>query len=376
MTADATDIVPVLRGDFVRSDVGEECVVWPPSAAEPTALDALATVMLDVVDGHASVGQLATEIHEEIGIPLDTAHRRVREIIALFDRAGLLASSTDDTAAATAIAGRDLFIAASTPCSENASRLGTEALTLRFGERTVRIACDARRGARRLRSALTEHVVANDDDAPLAFVLTAPQGLQRRHSLVDRAGIVLSDGRGLDPGLRALASHLTAFLPPAPGTVRVRARAVVAGDQTIACLDPLLAAAGLRERDLAGANLRMIDRLALDLDVRTGRIVNPAIPWPDLDTLPAPPTHAGTGARTLGVAARAVCGIRADTPAAVVAQVAANGVHGSAADLVTAATALVHGAELRWVTPEQQPLVELLRALGTRRRDEPNAGDR
>ena len=99
-------------------------------------------------------------------------------------------------------------------------------LALRFGDQTIRIrvrfTASQVRGSPR---ALAEHVVEDhDDDAPLAFVLTGPQGLQRHHRLVDRSGLVLSEAKGLDTGLRAL-SHLTVFLPPPPGTARIRARA-------------------------------------------------------------------------------------------------------------------------------------------------------
>ena len=97
-------------------------------------------------------------------------------------------------------------------------------------------------------------------------MLTAPQGLQRNHRLVDRSGFVLSEGRGLDSGLHALASHLTALLPPAPGTVRIRTRGVAAGDRTVLCLPPLLYFPEIGERDLAAAGLGLLDRLAVDVE--------------------------------------------------------------------------------------------------------------
>ena len=50
--------------------------------------------MLDVVDGAASVGELATEVHEEIGIPLETAQRRMTEMVELF-AAGAAAPDVD-----------------------------------------------------------------------------------------------------------------------------------------------------------------------------------------------------------------------------------------------------------------------------------------
>src|SRR5688572_6482089 len=89
-----TDFVPELGRDFVRRDLGAQSVVWSPFAAEPTALDPIATVMLDVVDGEASAADLATDVHEEIGIPLETAQRQVARVVELYARAGLLSVST------------------------------------------------------------------------------------------------------------------------------------------------------------------------------------------------------------------------------------------------------------------------------------------
>ena len=56
-------------------------------------LDPVATVMLDVIDGEASIGQLATEVHEEVGVPFDVALQQVGRTVQLFDAAGMLTSS-------------------------------------------------------------------------------------------------------------------------------------------------------------------------------------------------------------------------------------------------------------------------------------------
>lgn len=358
--------VPMLRSDFERRAVGTECVVWSPLAPEPTALDSLAAVMLDVVDGVASIGDLAIDVHEEIGVPIEQARDQVTRIVESFTSADLLTSSPSTTTADEAIARRALFLGPDTPCSENASRLGTETLLLRFGERTIRIACDSRRGARRLRAALGEHLVDGPDDAPLAFVLTAPQGLVRKHRLVDRSGFVLSESRGLDTGLRALASHLTAFLPPAPGTVRIRVRAVVSGDRTVVCLAPLLYWPAIDEGVLDRAGFQVIDRLALDVDLGTGLVTNPEIPWPSLRALEAAPGHAGSGGtrRATGIMTETPIGLAPLNPSQIVAQLAAGGLHGTTAQLLDAAVALVNHAELRSVRADEHAILEALREPG------------
>ncbi len=363
MTTGTMDFVPALRPDIVRRDIGGQALVWSPLAAEPSPLDPVASVMFDVVDGRASIGELASEVHEEIGVPLERARHRVTEIIDRFDRAGLLVTSRGEPPPSLAVTGREVFVSTATPCSENASRVGTKTLNLRFGAQDLRVACDSARGARVLRNALTDHLIDSADDAPLAFVLTAPQGLRRSHELIDRAGFVLSKGRGLETGLRALAAHLTAFLPLASGTVRIRARAVLAGDRTVVCLAPLLFAPVLGERDLSRAGLRIVDRLVLDVDCQTGQVVNPEIPWPTLADLRSDPGHVGTGGRRTVdavVAASPTIGLGSSAPVDIAAQVAANGLAGSPAELVDAAAALVqHGA--RMTTPAR--LTQLLQEL-------------
>jgi len=367
LMAERLRFVPELRDDFERRDIGGESVVWSPIAAEPIALDPTAAVMLDVIDGEASIGDLALEVHDVVAIPLETAERQVTRIVDQFWLGGLLTSSPTGSNADDAIATRELFVSAPTPCSENASRLGTVTLNLRLGAHTARIACDSRRGARLLRNAVREHVVDNVDDAPLAFVLTAPQGLKRTHRLTDRAGFVLSEGRGLPAGLHGLASHLTALLPPAPGTVRIRTRGVVAGDRTILSLFPLLYFPVVDERLLLKAGIGLIDRLAVDVRVRTGEVENPPIPWPELAVLAAGPGHVGIGKPTVPSAiliAAAARGLPPPTQSRVVAALAANGLQGSRADLLDASMRLVEHAELLSAPPQPDAFAALLVEFG------------
>ena len=292
---DLLDFVPALRTDFLRREVDGETVVWSPLAAEPVVLDPVATVMLDVIDGEASVGQLASEVHEEVGVELRRRPEPGRaDGRAVWPSRASHRIDIDHDGCGRAIADRELFVNPCTSCMENAAR-GMTSLNLRFGDQTVGVACDSRRGVRKLRAALPDHVEESDGDVPVGFVLGAPVGLDRSHQLMDRSGLVHSKGRGLDAGLHALASHLTALLPLEPGTVRVRAGAVAAGDRTVVCLFPLLLVPRIEEAELAGAGYDRIDRLALDIDVATGRIVNPPIPWPGLTALGPAAGHLGPG---------------------------------------------------------------------------------
>jgi hypothetical protein len=364
-SSDRLHFVPELRGDLVRRDNDSECIVWSPIAATPVALGPIDTVMLAVIDGEASIGELATDVHEVVGIPLELATERVSRIVERFEAAGLLRTSEAATTAAEALAGREPFVAKATPCSENESRLGTVSLVLELGRHRVRIACDSRRGARLLREALVDHIV-EDADAPLAFALTAPHGLKRHHRLIDRSGFVLSEGRGLESGLHALASHLTALLPPAPGVVRTRARAVASGTRAIMCLFPLLYFPVVEEQRLVDAGLSFVDRLALDLDPASGRVVNPPIPWPVLAALRAGPAHAGTGGTTeltAVVHAAPMSGWDPPSQTAVAGEIAANAMGGTLQEVLDAAVLLVERRTIRSAPPQPEQLVRLLQEL-------------
>ena len=106
---DVTELVPELRTDYVRRVIDGESVVWSPVGAEPVLLDPVSAVMLDVIDGEASIGQLAREVHEEVGVPFDVALQQVGRTVQLLEGAGMLASSValspDD-----AVAARQLFV--------------------------------------------------------------------------------------------------------------------------------------------------------------------------------------------------------------------------------------------------------------------------
>ena len=125
MTILRGDFVPELRPDLVRRTLGTECVAWSPIAAQPVVLDPIATVILDVLDGTVSIGELTTEVHEEIGVPFEAAERQVNRVVDQFAGAGLLVVSTATSIAVDAIESRDVFLGGSTPCSESASRIGT-----------------------------------------------------------------------------------------------------------------------------------------------------------------------------------------------------------------------------------------------------------
>ncbi len=92
-SSNPSSLVPELRDDLLCADVDAERVVWSPIRVEPVALDPVASVMLDVIDGDASIDQLIDDVHCSIGVSRDVADNQVRRVLALFDSAGMLRSS-------------------------------------------------------------------------------------------------------------------------------------------------------------------------------------------------------------------------------------------------------------------------------------------
>lgn len=106
MTFDPT-FAPALRPDLLRRDVGHESVIWSPIRADPLALDPIATVMLEVVDGAATVADLIQDVRDVVGIDDSLAETRVQQVLARFDEAGALATSLPSSHAERQ---RELFI--------------------------------------------------------------------------------------------------------------------------------------------------------------------------------------------------------------------------------------------------------------------------
>ncbi len=105
----SSDVVPELRDGIERQDIDGEAVVWSPVSPVPARLDPVATVLLDVIDGLASIGEIVADVQEVIGLPFDVAQQRVTQIVRTFDGAKLLTSSSPIEHAKEAIARRELF---------------------------------------------------------------------------------------------------------------------------------------------------------------------------------------------------------------------------------------------------------------------------
>lgn len=357
----AADFVPALRPDLLRREVDGEWIVWSPLASEPVVLDPVAATMLEVFDGDASVAVIAKEVHEEVGVSLDVAGQQLDRIVRLFDIHGLLTTSVPSSTAP-----KELFVSPCSSCVRNSVR-GMNLLKVEIGGAGVGVATDSSRATKRLRAALDTTVITADEEAPIGFVLTAPTGFTRSHSLHDRSGFVHSQARGLDAGLQALASHLTAFLPLAAGTVRVRARSLVVSGQTVVCLFPHLYDSTMSESEWSAAGVALVDRLALDIDIATGEVSDPAIPWPTLATRQPPPGHLASGSaprRVAAVVSAVPSGQVPLTRAGVVAALASDALGGSPSEVLEGVGRLVEGARILSAPPERDALHRVLGQLG------------
>jgi hypothetical protein len=84
---------PVVRADADVWMYRQESVAWSLEGSSPIALDAVGTLMFQLLDGSATVGELVEDIHVAIDIPKAVAEAQLRRIVAQLDGAALLTTS-------------------------------------------------------------------------------------------------------------------------------------------------------------------------------------------------------------------------------------------------------------------------------------------
>lgn len=87
------DFVPTMRTDFARSDIESESVVWSTTRPKPTVLDPVSRVLLDVIDGEATVREICQDVSEVVGVTTDAALAQIHRSLGIFDTAGLMVTS-------------------------------------------------------------------------------------------------------------------------------------------------------------------------------------------------------------------------------------------------------------------------------------------
>jgi hypothetical protein len=344
MSHDA-QFVPTLRDDLLRRDFDLEAVVWSPIRREPMALDPVATLMLGVIDGSASIADLSADVQDVVGLPQEVASAQVQRIIDGLDRGGALTSSAEDVAPAS----RSVFVSPISSCMETSSCTGkVTAVNLQIADQPIRVACGSAKVARKLRGALEEHLIS--EQAPLGFMLRAPHRGQRAHVLVDRGGLTLGSARRPDEAVAMVGSHLVALTPAPADRIRLRMRALVRDDRAVLCAFPVLFAPPLEEELLVAWGYRVLDRLAVDIDIATGAVVVEPVPWTSLAGLASPEGHTGGAASPLPVTAilfaPAPGGPLTPTPAATVAQLVAEALSGGREQVLEVAATLAQRAQI------------------------------
>jgi|GEM_PF-3003936 hypothetical protein len=339
VVADLASVVPALQEDLVRVHLGSEAVVWSPLRARPVALDPVETVMLDVVDGTASIATLAQEVHEVVGLPFDQAVERVQRVVERYAAAGLLTDSEPHDLDAE----RSPFASPISWCIESSSCTGRmTSVSLEIGGLRFRVASTSRRVTRRLRAALDPWVV--DDEAPLGFAVRRRSRRRAGLEVVDRGGFLLGTASGSEGALAVLGSHLSALCPPSAGHVRLRARAAVKEGHAVLLVFPLLFVPTLEEELIGHYGAAVVDALVVDLEVSTGRLVLPAPMSAKLGSLTPPRAHAEAGDRSV-VIDRVVYGVPSGaarpTPAQAVADLAGELLAGTEQDAVDVLSRLV-----------------------------------
>lgn len=161
----------------------------------------------------------------------------------------------------------------------------------------IRVICEEREGADRLRTLLEPHL--SEEPAEPGFVIHAPGPGTRLRALLDRSGLVLARSQSLDDCIQVMLGHLGLFAPPPADTMRLKVRALVrsADGSAVLAWPPLFVDPPAVERRLERAGFALVDRLAVDLS-RDARELCLAAPLVDLSSV-VDGHHSGPGRHTI-----------------------------------------------------------------------------
>lgn len=339
---------PELRKGIVRQDIDLEAVAWSPAHPRPVALDPMARAILDMIDGRASLQDLADDVHEVVGVERAVAYEQVRRCLATFADAGMLTSS----AVQPDVLRTSPFISPMSSCMEASSCTGrVTSLNLELHGHRLRLAFGSHRLARRMRAVMRDHAI--DEVAPLAFFLRNPNRRDRHYRLVDRGGFLLGTARRSASALAMLGDHLTALTPVADGFVRLRLRSAISEDGATLFAWPLLYVPELDEAGIRSAGYHVVHRIVVDLRVEDGRL---AVPTAD---------RSMSLAAVQRIVVPAPAHVGAPSPAQVAALLADQSVSDDrAAVLSVVASVVQNGTEVATADPRaSESLLRALRSL-------------
>jgi hypothetical protein len=87
------EFAPRLRQDVVWRSFGQEAVAWSPERREPAYLDPFAVLLSSVMDGEATLAELADDIAAEFDLAAEAAVATTRAVTGYLDLHGLLTTS-------------------------------------------------------------------------------------------------------------------------------------------------------------------------------------------------------------------------------------------------------------------------------------------
>jgi hypothetical protein len=86
----SADYAPVKRVDVLELDMGDGLVLYDPESRLVHHLNESASLLWQLAEGDASVGQLALEVSEELHLDTSEVHEQLTAVVAEMDALGLL----------------------------------------------------------------------------------------------------------------------------------------------------------------------------------------------------------------------------------------------------------------------------------------------
>lgn len=215
--------------DVVAAELDGEIVLYNPQDHRIHHLDRTGSIVWQLLDGEATLGELADDIADAFGAPVDVVEADLRALFEELHGEGLLADSEPGRVDEPYPA--DHLSDPPNPCESDAGGLSFgEAFTVRIADRDVslRTSPSLTDG---LREVLREHVVDVDPATVPAHFSAYVPGDPRELNRLYHGFCPLT--RSVDPArvLRSLVDHAAMALPPAEGTVSAYVRAAIIDGQ-------------------------------------------------------------------------------------------------------------------------------------------------
>lgn len=102
--------VPVLKADVTSITLGTETLLWPVSTPAPLYLHSFAALLFSVLDGTATVSELADDVVDALELAPAEAFTRVSSMVETLSKHGLLVGVSDHPSADAATKSADDFL--------------------------------------------------------------------------------------------------------------------------------------------------------------------------------------------------------------------------------------------------------------------------